>query len=236
MCQSSSDGKTCDSPRSRRTPEPLAAAFSPCSSPARTASGSRSRSRKPEPADVERMMRSAGSPCRSERGRGVWTRRGNRLAWSASVAVPATPGGPWPSPINSFTGYRAPFSVGSPWVSSPRLPGASLKNPLEMKSMPHPNIHSKKVVVKGGWGAGGGGCLACGYVDNPTPEVAVIGRHLDRECAEADDRWRSSRPRSARRASVRGSGVSPLRSPGAAVDGQKVVHRSRSDRIAAEPR
>ena len=29
-------------------------------------------------------------------------------------------------------------------------PGASLKNPLEMKSMPHPSIHSKQVAVKGG--------------------------------------------------------------------------------------
>ena len=31
-----------------------------------------------------------------------------------------------------------------------RSPGASLKNPLEMKSMPHPSIHSKQVAVKGG--------------------------------------------------------------------------------------
>ena len=28
-------------------------------------------------------------------------------------------------------------------------PGASLKNPLEMKSMPQPSIHSKQVAVKG---------------------------------------------------------------------------------------
>ncbi len=45
------------------------------------------------------------------------------------------------------------------------IPGASSKNPLEMKPMTHPNIHSKQVAVKGGGGAGAGGVLTCGYVD-----------------------------------------------------------------------
>ena len=36
-------------------------------------------------------------------------------------------------------------------------PGASSKNPLEMKPMTHPNIHSKQVAVKGGGGVRGRG-------------------------------------------------------------------------------
>ena len=40
--------------------------------------------------------------------------------------------------------------------------GASLKDPLESKSMPHASIHSKQAAVKGGGGVGGGGVIACG--------------------------------------------------------------------------